>query len=428
MDEGRGAAMEETSRELFPGVRLTAIRTDRFPRGFFSVHLLRPLAAEDASRNALLMNVLCRGTRTLPDRERICSALKRLPGVSPEPDLRQMGEVLAVGLRSPVPAGSLRDGAEDPLAGSIALLGEMLLDPATRGGLLREDYVREESRSLYERVLAATGDARNRAILKARQRMFAGEHYAVCPLGEAEEALRVRYQPLTRFYREALRSSPMELIFCGGAEYGRVEEAVRRAFMTLPGGGSRPLPETTPASGSGELRRVTEETDLPESILVLGFRFRGITPADDPALAVFRAIFSSGLSAAGETFAWEGAECTVDRFKKAVLVSAVVRGGRQDEAEEGILAQLRNLAEGRISREALDASGKNVAAAYLRGLESPAALCDFRLEQNLLGIGGDLRQYAALAAEVKAEDVQRIAGDMLPELALYLRAESHALN
>ena len=158
--------MEETVRELFPGVRLTTVRTDRFPCGYFSVHLLRPLRAEDASRNALLMHVLRRGTRTLPDRERISAALDELSGTTLEPSLSQMGETLSIGLRASFQDEPNAPHTEDNLHRIIGLCGEMLLDPVTRGGLLREDYVREEGRNLHDRVEKVIRDPRSYAFLE----------------------------------------------------------------------------------------------------------------------------------------------------------------------------------------------------------------------------------------------------------------------
>ena len=422
--------MEETVRELFPGVRLTTVRTDRFPCGYFSVHLLRPLRAEDASRNALLMPVLRRGTRTLPDRERISAALDKLSCTTLEPRLSQMGETISIGLRASFQDELHAPNAAEHLNGIIGLCGEILLDPVTRGGLLLEDYVREEGRNLHDRVEKAIHDPRSYAVLRARQLMFTGGPYGVCPLGDAEEALRIRYQPLTKFYREALRTSPVELYYCGSAEHGRVEEAVRRAFMTLPGGGSRILPEPEPSPGGGGFRHVTEDTDAERGILTLGFRYHPSASADDPALAVFHALFGGGedsrlFRSAQEklaTFAWAGSY--VDRFQGVMLVSADVGSGSGEEAENAILGELQQFREGKLTPEELEAARKNVADAYLRGLNDPADLCDFLLEQNLLGYGGNLRQYAALATEVRLEDVVRIAGDMVPELSCYLRGRS----
>ena len=158
--------MEELARELFPGVRLTTIRTDKFHSGYFSVHLLRPLRAGDASRNALLPSVLRRGTRTLPDQTKIADALDSLYGSSLEPGMRQMGETLAIGFQAAFPDDRFLPGAADCLSRVVALGGEMLLDPATRGGLLRDDYVRSEGQNLHDRIEAAVNNKRGYAALR----------------------------------------------------------------------------------------------------------------------------------------------------------------------------------------------------------------------------------------------------------------------
>ena len=92
-------SMEEQVRELFPGVKLTTLRTDRFHSGYFGICLLRPLQKEQAARNALLMNVLRRGTRTLPDMEKLSEALDNLYGASLSPSLTQYGETVSTGFQ-----------------------------------------------------------------------------------------------------------------------------------------------------------------------------------------------------------------------------------------------------------------------------------------------------------------------------------------
>ncbi len=422
--------MEELSRELFPGVRLTMIRTERFHGGFFGVHLLRPLRAGDASRNALLMHVLRRGTRTLPDQARIADVLDSLYGSSLEPSLHQMGEILSIGLQASFPDDRFLPGAEDCLGKVIALGGEMLLDPATRGGLLREDYVLSEGRNLHDRVEAAVNDKRGYAVKRTKQLMFAGEPYGVYPLGEAEEALRIRYRSLTQFYKDTLRSSPLELFYCGSAEAGRVEDAVRRAFMTLPGGGRRTMPESVPVSGRDEMQYVTEHMDVEQGNLVIGFRYRRSGRADYPALAVFNELYGGGaasrlfLNVREKRSLCYMADSSIDRYKETMFVTAGIDFDRREETEEAVLSELRELAEGRIGREELENARRSVSAAYLQAMDAPAALCFFRLGQDLLGAGGDLRQYAALASEVTADDIARIAGDMVPELSYFLRGEA----
>ena len=66
--------------EILPGVRLHSMQTDKFHSGYFSLELLCPLQAENVSRNALLMDVLRRGTRSCPDMTRITERLHELSG------------------------------------------------------------------------------------------------------------------------------------------------------------------------------------------------------------------------------------------------------------------------------------------------------------------------------------------------------------
>ncbi len=420
--------MEEKVTVLFPGVRLTALRTDRFHSGCFLLQLQRPLCREEASRNALLMSVLRRGTRTRPDMESISHTLDSLYGAALEPSLRQRGEVMSIGFQAVFPDDRFLPEGENCLEQVIALAGEMLLDPATRGGLLRDEYVRSEGQNLHDRVAAAVNNKRGYALKRARELMFAGEAYGIYPLGEAEEALRIRHRTLTEHYRMVLQTSPMELFFCGSAEAQRVEEAVRRALMTLPGSSAqRPLPVTVPAGAAGELRHITERMDVEQGNLVIGFRRDRRGDADYPALMVFNELFGGGpasrlfMNVREKRSLCYYVGSSVDQFKESMTVSAGIAFDRAEETEEAILGELARLAKGDISAEDLATAKKSVASDYLSAQDSPAAIGTFRLSQSLLGSGEDLRQFALRVSGVTAEEVARIAGEMAPDLVYFLR-------
>lgn len=78
-----------THRELMPGVRLTAVQTDKFKTNLLSVSLLAPISEETASANALFPYVLRRGTERCPDMETLSAALDELYGGSIEPMVRK---------------------------------------------------------------------------------------------------------------------------------------------------------------------------------------------------------------------------------------------------------------------------------------------------------------------------------------------------
>ena len=53
--------------QILPGVYLTAVQSDKFKTGCFSLNLLRPMKKEEAAANALIPSVLLRGSVQHPD-------------------------------------------------------------------------------------------------------------------------------------------------------------------------------------------------------------------------------------------------------------------------------------------------------------------------------------------------------------------------
>ena len=418
--------------ELAPGVRLHCLQTEKFHSGCFGIDLLRPLTAEDASRNALVMNVLHRGTRSCPDMARIAETLNGLYGAAVSPVMRQMGETVSIGLQSAFPDDRYLPGEKRYLEKVIAFVGEMLLDPATRGGLLNEEYVRSERQNLHDRIAGIVNDKRSYARLRRRKLMFAGEPYGIYPLGEAEDALKVYYQALTKFYRQLLLTSPMELYYCGSAAPERVEDAVREAFLTLPRGAARELPTAGVAVYGSEFRQVTEELDVEQGNLAIGFRMQPGPAPDYPALSVFEELFGGGPASKLFRNVREKRSlcysigCSGDRFKRVMTVSAGIAFDRREETEAAVFAELDAIRNGDFTAEELETAKRSAAASYRSGLDRPGSMCAFRLAQDLLGEGGGLEHYAALTGEVTAESVRAVAERMKPELSYFLRKGAEA--
>ena len=85
--------------EILPGVYLTAVQSDKFKTGCFSLNLLRPMKKEEAAANALIPSVLLRGSETCPDIASISAKLDELYGASVGTLVRKKGEVQLVGFQ-----------------------------------------------------------------------------------------------------------------------------------------------------------------------------------------------------------------------------------------------------------------------------------------------------------------------------------------
>ena len=133
-------------KELFPGVWLRSIHTDKFKSAYLSVTLMTALDAEKAGANALIPYVLRRGTAVHPDMESLSAALDDLYGGAIEPAVRKKGETQCVGFVSSFLDDAYTLNGETILDSAANLLGEMLLKPLTEDGVFSKAYVEGENK------------------------------------------------------------------------------------------------------------------------------------------------------------------------------------------------------------------------------------------------------------------------------------------
>ena len=156
---------------------------------------------------------------------------------------------------------------------AAALLGELLLHPATKNGRLRQDYVLSERKNLIQMIRSNRNDKRQYAQERLIEEMFAGEDYAVGRFGTVEQAEKINVAKLFAQYQTLLEQSPIELFYCGSAPAKRVELAWREALMGLPRSAERyPVETNAQRPPEREVRTFTESLDVTQGKMELGFR------------------------------------------------------------------------------------------------------------------------------------------------------------
>ena len=210
---------------LMPGVWLTAVRTKKFKSSFWSLRLFTPLQSDTAAMNALLPYVLRRGTARHPDLTALSAALDELYGGVIEPAVNKCGDVQCIGFDASFLDDAFVPDGTSILEQAAALLGEVLLHPATKNGRLRQDYVRSEKENLIRLIQSNRNDKRQYAQDRLIEEMYAGTDYAIGRFGSVEQANKIHIAKLFSQYQTLLERAPIELYYCGSAPAKRVEMA-----------------------------------------------------------------------------------------------------------------------------------------------------------------------------------------------------------
>ena len=411
--------MEQSRKEILPGVFLTCLKTEKFKTGLISLNLLTPLTRQDAAKNALIPSVLRRGCASCPDLDAVSARLDELYGARIEPAVRKKGEIQCLGFWADFADDRyLPAGGERLLEQVAAFMGELLLDPNTRGGLFLPEYVASEKEKLLQQIRGRVNDRIGYALFRLTELMCQTEAYAVDTLGGEEEAENIGYVALTKHYNELLSKCPVELFYCGGAGPERVEAAMRDALIALPRGEIDWELGTDIRMNALEdaPRRYTEALDVSQGKLAVGFRLGECMNDPDPAaIRVMNAVY--GGDSSSKLFMNVRERMSLCYFASSFCNIAkglmyVVSGVDFENFEPAlteILAQLDAVRRGEITDEEFSAARSGVVSGLLAAADSPGSLEEFWLGQNLLGLEYGPEEMAALAEEVTPGDVTAIA-------------------
>ena len=415
---------------IMPGVELIYVHTDKFKTGHLSVNLLLQLDKTNAAKNALIMHVLRRGCKRLPDLKSISDELDRLYGATIDPVVRTIGEIQCVGFSSNFADDRYLPGEESILEKVVSLTAELLLDPATRGGLLKADYVRSERDNLCDAIRSEMSDKRTYSFMRLKEIMFSGEAYGTDRNGSLKSAERIAQIALTKHYKSILATAPMKIFYCGGADLERITEAVLNAFSTLPRGEIDLSAGTEIRVECGEPRFVTETMDVTQGKLTMGFRLGEVMYSPDYAsIAVFNTVFGGGVTSKLFMNVRERlslcyyASSATDRFKGVMFVMSGVEFDKYETARDEILAQLRACAEGDISEGELSSAISSLVNSVRAMEDSVSSLDAYYLAHSIDGLTYSPSEYALLIGEITREDVVRVAKSVRLDCMYFLRGE-----
>lgn len=348
---GRMNRMEAIRRKLMPGVYLTYIQERKFKTNVLSAQLVTPLEKKYASANALLPAVLRRGTARCGDMQALSAALDQLYGARIDCTVRKKGENQCVGFVASFIDDHIVPGGEKILGPVADLLGDLMCNPATRSGRFVPDYVEGERSNLIDQIRGQVNDKRVYASIRLMQEMCGKETYGVSRLGSEKDAAKLTPQKLYKRYGTLLSTARLELFYCGSAELQRLEQALLSAFSTLPRAELIETVETMPHVPAAEAKYVTEEMDVTQGKLAIGF---SSTSADYPALMLFNMIY--GGSATSKLFLnvrekeslCYYASSVLHRQKNMITISSGIEVENYQKALDEILAQLKLTQQGGI--------------------------------------------------------------------------------
>ena len=362
--------MQISRKDIFDGIALTTVKTNKFKFNRIFIDFILPLEREHAAENALFTSVLLRGTKNHGDLLSIQKALSALYGAEIDSYVGTSGEAHVITVYAKLLANRYALRGEDITGGVTALLKEIVTEPKTENGVFCSAYVENEKEKLITDIEAQINDKDSFALKRCTEIMCANEAWGISEIGRAEDVEGITPASLFERYEYILSHAKTEIYFIGDIEEDDAEAFVRDTFADIA---RAEIPDysTDVIKDVREVKSVCEHQSINQGKLVLGFR-TGIGGYEDDydVLRVLNGVFGSGTQSKLFRNVREKLSlcyhCSSRIYTKGVMmVTSGIKVSNYEKAKNEILFQLEEIKKGNITEEEIVSAKKRLRNGFL---------------------------------------------------------------
>ena len=433
--------MKEKTIELFDGINLHVLKTDKFKTNLLAVFMLTELNRENVTKNALIPAVLRRGTNKLSTMKDIAIKLEEMYGSVLDASSDKMGDKQVLQFYIDLLDNEYTLDNTDLLKDGVELLCDVILDPTTENinycdenhcakiVSFREEYVEQEKETIRELIKSKINDKGSYAINRATEEMCKDEPFGLYKFGYVEDLKDITAQDLYKHYKEVLSTSEIHIYISGNVDEAEIEEILKDRFQIV----ARKYVaknNDNKVTNSVEDKFVTESQNVTQGKLVLGYRLKNSDLVDDIyKMSLYSAVL--GGTASSKLFMnvreKESLAYTVRSIylknKGILLVTAGIEIDKYNKALECIKKEIEDMCLGNITDEEIADAKANLVTAYKSFKDKQSSIINLYMGQRYLGIVEDIDTMIKKITDVTKEEVIEVANKLELEITYFLTNE-----
>lgn len=349
--------MNQFERMNIGRIRLHVLPTDRFKTYALAVYIGQPLNKDTVTSGALIPYVLRRGNRKYPETRSFRTKLDELYGAGFGFDISKRGDYQLAQFRMDTINDRFIQEDRSFLEETIRYVGEALTDPLIEDGGFRPSYVAQEKETLKRRIESIINDKIRYAAERCIQEMCKNDPYSLNPLGRLEVIAEQDPVNLYNDYLNWLERANIDIYVVGDTTMEEVRGLIEAAFQ-VPKTSSDQIAykQTAYSDARKEVKRVTDQLDVTQGKLNMGFRVHTTFSDDDyPAALMYNGILGGYphsklfLNVREKASLAYYASSRLDGHKGIMTIQSGIEINQVDQATEIILKQIDAMKQGEIS-------------------------------------------------------------------------------
>ncbi len=388
--------------QIGPKMRLIRVKCENTKTTCISVLLQMPLR-KNTAEHLVLSSYLSHSSASFPTLQKLSERLEELYGAVLSVDARKLGESYCLRLSITCLNDALALKEEILSKEALELLLDLLLNPNVDGEAFNTKQLETELRITIADIESTLNDKRAYALHRMIETMCKNEPFGLSQDQLLRDVKNVTAKSMYTAWRTLLTEAVVSISVAGEQDFEEIETMLQEHFSVLPN--RQPVsPETVFIPRASEVKEVTEEMDVNQSKLVLGFR-TGMQNKDDNFFAyrVMVDIFGGGPYSRLFNYVREKLSlcyycaARLDRAKGIMVVQSGIEKKNKETAQKEILKQFEVMKNGTFDDAEFEAS-KAALCDLFRGIEDTAEGIDAFYS---LKAEGDLETPADIIAGIQ---------------------------
>ncbi len=420
--------MDEKTVELFEGISLHFIHTERFKTDFIAIFMFDNLKRETVTMNALIPAVLRRGTKNMPTMKDINISLEKNYGSVLDASSDKIGDKQALQFYITSINNQYTFTNEDLLSKNMDLLCDIILEPKLENGVFDNKYVEQEKETLRELIKSKINNKGSYANIRCVEEMCKNEPYGLYKFGYEEDLANITSENLYRQYDNIMSTSEIHIYVSGDVNEKEVIDKLKNRFEKIKRNYDATRIEEFKANEVAEPKIVMESQDVTQGKLVIGYRVINHDVLEDMyPLIVYSAILGGTPSSKLFQNVREKASLAYTtrssylKHKGIVLISAGIEIDNFQKALDLINVQVEDMKNGNFSEEDMNDAKISLENAYESYLDEQTSIINLYMGQRLLGNVQSIPEMIKNMKDVTKEEVMRVAKELQCEIIYFLK-------
>ncbi|MGL6105856.1 EF-P 5-aminopentanol modification-associated protein YfmF [Romboutsia sp.] len=419
--------MEDVKKiNLGQNINLTLIPQTKFKTNLVSIYLQRTLDREEVTKNALLSNLITSGCEKYPSTRELSKKMDDLYGSTVFADVSKRGERQIVSFKIISTNEKYLD--EKIFKQVIEFLDEVVNRPLVIDGGFKKEYVDIEKTNLKDRIQGIINDKSRYALERTFEEMCKGERFSISELGYEEDLDKISPQDLYNYYKEIIKTSPIEIVVEGDFEEKEIVDIITKDF-TFERGTIIEVPREDYKKEIEQVKVIEDKMDITQGKLVMGYRTNIDFKDEDKyyALVVGSSVLGGGphskmfINIREKESLCYYIYSAVEKYKGILFISSGIEFQNYEKAVELVKEQMHSMKNGEISENELDNSKKALINSMKSLGDSIGGMSDFYFAQGISQTNSTVEEIIEKVAKVKTEDIVNAFKEIELDTVYFLR-------